>query len=309
MWPDPLIPKVDAFYGETRNALPAQIPASETQGFWIELLIPDDQPAGTYAGNVTVTMNGQSPVPIAVSIQVRAFSLPSTSSLGSAYGFDWDGPCVGHFGGYGVAELRRPQLEALNALYFQDALNHRLTISELVYAPPITNGMGDFTTFDTLYGPFLDGTVLTGPNKLTGAKITAIAYTGDQRRRELRRVGHALQGQGLVRSRLRLHVRRAPERLQLDGHPDARGHRPRGRSGLSHADDDDDSGRASEQRALVARHPRADHQRDVRHGRRSVSGQSTRRTTTRSCRERTRSSGCTNRASPRARAATATVQG
>jgi len=180
MWPDPLVPKIDTFYSETRNAFPAQIAASQTQGFWIELLIPDNQPPGTYSGVVTVTATGQTAATVGVSVQVRGFALPSTSSLGSAYGFDWDGPCVGHFGGYGPPNCDDAQLEALNALYFQDALNHRLTISELVYAPPITNGTGDFTTFDTLYGPFLNGTALTGPNTLTGAKITSIMYTGDQ---------------------------------------------------------------------------------------------------------------------------------
>jgi hypothetical protein len=179
-WPDPLIPKVDAFYGETRNAFPAQIMAGQTQGFWIELLIPADQPAATYSGTATVTNADASTAQIAVSIQVRDFTLPSTSSLASVYGFDWDGPCQGHFGGYGGANCDDAQLEALNALYFQDALNHRITISSLVYAPPITNGQGDFNTFDTLYGPFLDGTALTGSNTLTGAKITAITYSGDQ---------------------------------------------------------------------------------------------------------------------------------
>ncbi len=179
-WPDPLIPKVDAFYGETRNAFPAQITAGQTQGFWVELLIPTDQPAGAYAGTATVTNADSTTAQIAVSIQVRDFTLPSTSSLGSAYGFDWDGPCQGHFGGYGGANCDDAQLEALNALYFQDALNHRITVSSLVYAPPISNGQGDFTTFDTLYGPFLDGTALTGKNTLAGAKITAITYSGDQ---------------------------------------------------------------------------------------------------------------------------------
>ncbi len=179
-WPDPLIPKVDAFYGETRNAFPAQIAAGQTQGFWVELLVPSDQAPGTYSGTATVTPSSGSPVPITISIQVRGFTLPSTSSLGSVYGFDWDGPCVGHFGGYGAPNCDDQQLEALNALYFQDALNHRLSISALVYAPPITNGQGDFTTFDSLYGPFLDGTGLTGKNELQGAKLTAIAYTGDQ---------------------------------------------------------------------------------------------------------------------------------
>jgi MYXO-CTERM domain-containing protein len=179
-WPDPLIPKVDAFYGETRNAFPAQIAAGQTQGFWVEMLIPTDQPAGTYAGSATVTNADATTAEISVSIQVRDFTLPSTSSLGSVYGFDWDGPCQGHFGGYGGASCDDAQLEALNALYFRDALNHRITISSLVYAPPITNGQGDFTTFDTLYGPFLDGTALTGKNALVGAKITAITYSGDQ---------------------------------------------------------------------------------------------------------------------------------
>jgi|HubBroStandDraft_1064217.scaffolds.fasta_scaffold33314_2 MYXO-CTERM domain-containing protein len=179
-WPDPLIPKVDAFYGETRNAFPAQIAAGQTQGFWIELLIPSDQAPGMYSGSATVTPSSGSPVVITVAIQVRDFTLPSTSSLGSAYGFDWDGPCVGHYGGYGAPDCDDQQLEALNALYFEDALNHRLSISALVYAPPITNGQGDFTTFDTLYGPFLNGTVLSGKDQLQGAKLTAIAYTGDQ---------------------------------------------------------------------------------------------------------------------------------
>jgi len=179
-WPDPMIPKIDDFYGETRNALPYTVPDAETQPFWVEVHVPDGQKPGMYTGEVTVVAESAATVVLTVTIHVRAFSLPSTSSLGSAYGFDWDGPCVGHFGGYGPPDCDDAQLEALNAIYFQDALNHRLTISELVYAPPITNGMGSFTTFDSLYGPFLDGTVLTKKDQLQGAAITEITYTGDQ---------------------------------------------------------------------------------------------------------------------------------
>lgn len=179
-WPDPLIPKVDDFYGETRNAFPVMVPAGQNQGFWIEVHVPVGQAPGTYTGQATITDGGGGTQTIAVSIRVRGFALPSTSSLGSAYGMGWDGPCIGHFGGYGAPSCDDAHLEALNALYFQDALNHRLTISGLVYAPPVTNGQGSFTTFDTLYGPFLDGTALTKSDQLEGAKITAIAYTGDQ---------------------------------------------------------------------------------------------------------------------------------
>jgi MYXO-CTERM domain-containing protein len=179
-WPDALIPKVDEFFGETRNAFPANIAAGQTQAFWIELHVPDGQAPGMYTGKVTVTDPKNGATDVMLSIHVRGFSLPSTSSLASAYGFDWDGPCIGHFGGYGPPNCDDAGLEAINALYFQDALNHRITISELVYAPPVTNGKGDFGSFDTLYGPFLDGTALTGPNQLKGAKITTLKYTGDQ---------------------------------------------------------------------------------------------------------------------------------
>lgn len=54
-WPDPLIPKVDAFFGETRNAFPAPVAAGQTQPFWVEIHIPDGQVPGMYAGKVTLT--------------------------------------------------------------------------------------------------------------------------------------------------------------------------------------------------------------------------------------------------------------
>ena len=178
-WPDPLIPKIDDFYQETRNAFPFTVPANSNQPFWVEIHIPNPQTPGSYSGTATVTPSTGSAVQLAVTLQVRGFALPSTSSLASAYGFDWDGPCVGYFGGYGSPNCDDQQLEAINALYFQDALNHRLTISELVYAPPISAGTGSWTTFDQLYGPFMDGTALTGSDQLQGAQITEIEFSAD----------------------------------------------------------------------------------------------------------------------------------
>jgi uncharacterized protein (TIGR03382 family) len=178
-WPDPLIPNVDDFYQETRNAFPVTVPAGTNQPFWVEIHIPNPQTAGSYSGTATVTPSTGSAVLLTVNIQVRGFALPSTSSLPSAYGFGWDGPCQGSFGGYGPPNCDDQQLEALNALYFQDALNHRLSISALVYAPPIADGGGSWTTFDTLYGPFLDGTALTGSDQLQGAQLTEIAFSAD----------------------------------------------------------------------------------------------------------------------------------
>ncbi len=179
LWPDPMIPKVDDWYGETRAAFPAQVTAGQTQAFWVELHVPTGQAPGTYAGTVAVTTTGTTAT-LSVTVRVRAFEIPSTSSLPSAYGMGWDGPCVGHFGGYGPPNCTDPQLEVLNGLYARDALNHRITISMLVYAPPVQNGQGSFTNFDSLYGPFLQGDALTGQDQLQGARVTALQYVGDQ---------------------------------------------------------------------------------------------------------------------------------
>ncbi len=178
-WPDPLVPKLDDFYGETRNAFPVTVSAGRSQPFYLELHVPAGQPPGGYAGAATASFSDGTSASVPVTLRVRAFALPSTSSLTTAFGFDWDGPCVGHFGGYGAPNCTDPQLEALNALYFQDALNHRLTISALVYAPPVSSGQGSFSTFDQLYGPFLNGTALTKPDQLQGAQLTSIQYVGD----------------------------------------------------------------------------------------------------------------------------------
>src|ERR1700689_87059 len=72
-WPDPLIPKVDAFYGEKRNAFPAQVAAGQTQGFWVELLIPSGQTPGTYNGSVTVTPAGGGAGFLPAGVQKRGF--------------------------------------------------------------------------------------------------------------------------------------------------------------------------------------------------------------------------------------------
>jgi hypothetical protein len=50
-WPDPLIPKVDDFYQETRNAFPVTVPAGQNQPFWVELHVPNPQTPGSYGGS------------------------------------------------------------------------------------------------------------------------------------------------------------------------------------------------------------------------------------------------------------------
>jgi hypothetical protein len=111
---------------------------------------------------------------------VHAFSLPSTSSLRSAYGIGWSAPCIAHYGSY---EACGGDAGAASMLvkYARLALDHRISISEVVEAGPSTNANGgfDWSLFDATYGPLFDG---TAGSLLPGAKLTAIRYlwTADQ---------------------------------------------------------------------------------------------------------------------------------
>src|SRR6185312_14878 len=86
-WPDPLIPDVDAYFGEKRNGLPFDVAAATTRAIWVEVFVPRGLAAGVYTGTVTVSaaQGLPSPVAVAVSLRVRDFELPSTSSLKSAF--------------------------------------------------------------------------------------------------------------------------------------------------------------------------------------------------------------------------------
>src|SRR6185436_10084298 len=42
-WPDPLIPAVDPFYRESRNAFPVDVPAGENRTAWVDVLVPKQQ--------------------------------------------------------------------------------------------------------------------------------------------------------------------------------------------------------------------------------------------------------------------------
>ncbi|MDP9485704.1 MAG: hypothetical protein M3Q49_07960 [Actinomycetota bacterium] len=53
-WPDDLIPEKDYIYVEDRNAFPHNLDPSEKAVAWVDVLVPENQPAGTYRGSVPV---------------------------------------------------------------------------------------------------------------------------------------------------------------------------------------------------------------------------------------------------------------
>jgi hypothetical protein len=168
-WPDPLIPDVDAYFGEKRNAFPFDVAAASTRAIWVELLVPPGTPAGMYSGTVTVSAAQGLPAPVTVTVKlrVRDFSLPSTPTLQSAFGFSVDNACRAHHGtAYCNSEA---DAAPLISVYGRAALDHRISFWNPYYSFPAN---GDFTRFDLDSGPLYSGTAST---RLAGAHMTTSA--------------------------------------------------------------------------------------------------------------------------------------
>jgi hypothetical protein len=160
-WPDALVPDVDELVGEQRSAFPFAVPAGETRVVLAEVFVPPGTAAGDYAGSVRVTWDGgEATVPL--TLTVWPFTLPSSSSLKSAFGFSWGAiPSAHGLDGDAFAALR----ERYGAL----ALDHRVTLSH------IDDGFGSLDHFVAVYGPSLDG---TAPTRLAGAALSAVELMG-----------------------------------------------------------------------------------------------------------------------------------
>lgn len=90
-YPDPLIPFRHPLtkqpLGEGRlKAVPFDLPANETHGFWMDILVPADAKPGKYRGAYRVTAEGRDAVKIAVELTVWDFELPRVSTLQTALG-------------------------------------------------------------------------------------------------------------------------------------------------------------------------------------------------------------------------------
>ncbi len=90
-YPDPLIPfehpatarKIES----TRFvAVPFDLPADETHGFWVDLYVPPEAAPGDYQGLYHVTCGAGRTVDIPVTLTVWGFTLPPTPTLITAFG-------------------------------------------------------------------------------------------------------------------------------------------------------------------------------------------------------------------------------
>jgi MYXO-CTERM domain-containing protein len=171
MWPDALVPDVDPIAGEKRNAFPFDVPASESRAVLVDVHAPAGTPAGKYSGTLHVT--GGVSQDVAVELTVWDFEVPSTSTLRTAFGMAWNGPCMGHgdrncAGGDNDMKLR--------ARYIQSALDNHVSIHQPYFTSTVdSSGNENWGAFDQYAGPFLDGTADT---RLKGAKLTSVSVNG-----------------------------------------------------------------------------------------------------------------------------------
>ncbi len=178
-YPDALIPAVDSLVHEPRWAFPATVPPGETRSYWVEVFVPPGTPSGWYLGTVAVTSGTTLVARLPVRLKVWNFDLPSTSSLPNFFAVSELGMCDVATGGYdncgafpGAGGSNDHGVEVTHLLTARMLLDYRLTNAETVYAG---TDVTDWTSFDALYGPLLDGTAAT---RLHGARMSSLAYVG-----------------------------------------------------------------------------------------------------------------------------------
>jgi hypothetical protein len=172
-YPDALIPARDDLYGERRDAFPVEVAAGETVVAWIDVYVPPPAAAGVYRGAIEVSGVGARPRRGPVAVRVLPFSLPSTTSLPSSFGFEWTSVCSAHTGSESC-DGDRELAWKLSSLYARLALDDRITISDpfpLDHASA-PEGPRESSLFRRYGLPLTNGTAAT---RLPGARLSTVA--------------------------------------------------------------------------------------------------------------------------------------
>ena len=99
-YPDPLIPFAHPVTGTPLKgvrftAVPFDLPANESHGFWIDLHVPAGTPAGDYRGTYRVVSGSGGSTEIPVTLTVWDFALPRVATLVTAFG--WTPPALKNY--------------------------------------------------------------------------------------------------------------------------------------------------------------------------------------------------------------------
>lgn len=178
-WPDALIPDVDPYLRQKRNAFPFDVPAGETRAIWVDVLVPQSAAPGDYRGVIEILAAGRVVGTVAITLHVGSFALPSTATLASAYFLEWNQPCQAHTGTHSCGpDFNVARGSEKRALYLRSALDHRFTIASPHFQPPFGGGAEHF---DRIILPYVNG---SAPTRLPGARATSVRIDNDVRTRQ-----------------------------------------------------------------------------------------------------------------------------
>jgi hypothetical protein len=174
LWPDPLIPRVDRYTNEPRNAFPFTVRRGRNQPLWVEIFIPVAARPGKYTGSARISLAGVVQFSVPINLTVWRFVLPSTSTLKSSFGLSGINALKQHRGRY----TNDDDLHSITGLYTKAALLHRITTHGGSMQPPkFSFGSGkmqvDWREYDAEVGPFLDGAAIPKGEPLYGARATS----------------------------------------------------------------------------------------------------------------------------------------
>jgi hypothetical protein len=126
LWPDALLPKVDAYYGETRTTFPLSVDAGFVQPFWFDVFVPSNATPGDYKATVTITENSAVIYTGTVNLSVWDFELPATSSLPSWF----DNGTANTWKGFsGKDFVPTSDMVQLQRIFTKSGLRHRITVA------------------------------------------------------------------------------------------------------------------------------------------------------------------------------------
>ena len=217
-WPDPLIPDVDAYAGEKRNAFPFDVPAGESRAIWVELFVPRDGDAGALPRQrdaCAPTGRAAATVPI----DARGAPLRAAGDVVAAGD-------LRHHRRRAVARAH-PGLSAaataqLVERYEVAALRHRISCTAASMEPAPwrrrTAACDRLRAYDAEVGPFLDGKAdrrRAGRRARAGPRSTCACRSkldGAERDDYLRQLVAHLRARGWLDRAVRLHLRRAVRR-------------------------------------------------------------------------------------------------
>lgn len=159
-WPDALIPAQDVLYKEPRKAFPIDVPAGKLQSIFVEACLPRGGGPSRSSASVKLSWTGGAQE-VPVELRARAFDLPATQALVTAFGFS----------GYAAAKGHGRAVEASVQLthdYDLIALRRGVTLMGGRQDPPHFNGSTiNWSEYDAEVAPFLDGTALPGGSRWT----------------------------------------------------------------------------------------------------------------------------------------------